>query len=445
MATTLQIQYYNTYILKKINESWNSATGEIDRTNAQYDWYVEESRIKGDFNGKFSGIAPRAYLATENTNQQTFGNSIIYSGIFNSRTDINETNQFSVANDITRTVDPAKGTIQLLYAEDTNLIIFQEYKVNRALIDKDAIYTAEGQPLTTSSNLVIGQVQSYAGEYGIATNPESFAVYGYRKYFTDANKGAVMRLSQDGLTEISSYGMFDYFRDRLSLSRLGVNGRLTGGYDIHNRQYVLSIQPVVGKSDGSQAVTLSFDEKVRGWVSFYSYIPAYMFSLDNRYYSFNLSGDLWQHYSTNVNRANFYGSNNNSSVITIFNAQPSMSKIFKTINYEGNSGWAVESFLTYLTNSSDTANAIARYEGPPATLADMEAELLQNKFKAKENKYFADLVNTSPPNEGEVIFGGSISGLKGFYGVATFTTENDVAENNRELYAVSTEYVQSSY
>ena len=95
--------------------------------------------------------------------------------------------QESDDNDITRTVDPAKGTIQLLYAEDTNLIIFQEYKVNRALIDKDAIYTAEGQPLTTSSNLVIGQVQSYAGEYGIATNPESFAVYGYRKYFTENN------------------------------------------------------------------------------------------------------------------------------------------------------------------------------------------------------------------------------------------------------------------
>ena len=105
MATTLQIKYYNTYILKKINESWNSSTGSMDRTNAQYDWYVEESRIKGDFNGKFSGIAPRAYLATDNKYQETFGNSIIYSGIFNSRTDVNETNQFSIANDITRTVD----------------------------------------------------------------------------------------------------------------------------------------------------------------------------------------------------------------------------------------------------------------------------------------------------------------------------------------------------
>ena len=62
MATTLQIKYYNTYILKKINQTWNSSTGTMDRTNAQYDWYVEESRIKGDFNGKFSGIAPRACL-----------------------------------------------------------------------------------------------------------------------------------------------------------------------------------------------------------------------------------------------------------------------------------------------------------------------------------------------------------------------------------------------
>ena len=158
MSTTLKIQYYNTFILKKINQSW-SAAGGYDRSNAQYDWYVEESRIKGDYNGKFAGISPRAFLVTDNNTQETFGNTIIYSGIFNSRTDINETNQFSIANDITRTVDPSKGTIQKLYAEDTNLTIFQERKVNRALIDKDAIYTAEGQPITTSTNLVIGQIQ----------------------------------------------------------------------------------------------------------------------------------------------------------------------------------------------------------------------------------------------------------------------------------------------
>jgi len=57
MSTTLKIQYYNTFILKKINQSWSSSGG-YNRANAQYDWYVEESRIKGDYNGKFAGISP---------------------------------------------------------------------------------------------------------------------------------------------------------------------------------------------------------------------------------------------------------------------------------------------------------------------------------------------------------------------------------------------------
>ena len=145
---------------------------------------------------------------------------MIYSGIFNSRTGVNQTNQFSVAEEITRSVDPANGSIQKLYAEDTNLIIFQEDKVSRALIDKDAIYTAEGQALTASGRMVIGQIIPFAGEYGISTDPFSFAVYGYRKYFTDRKRNAVLRLSTGGeIIEISSYGMHDYFRDRLSQNK----------------------------------------------------------------------------------------------------------------------------------------------------------------------------------------------------------------------------------
>ena len=51
--------------------------------------------------------------------------------------------------------------------------LFQERKVNRALIDKDAIYTQEGVPVQTLSNVVIGAIQPYAGEFGISRNPES--------------------------------------------------------------------------------------------------------------------------------------------------------------------------------------------------------------------------------------------------------------------------------
>ena len=125
---------------------------------------------------------------------------------------------FSTAESITKSLDPSNGSIQKLYAYDTNLTIFQENKVSKALINKDAIYSAEGEGTPVSSTqLVIGQIVPYVGEYGISQNPESWAQFGFRQYFADVNRATVLRLSRDGLTEIASYGMTDWFRDNLKL------------------------------------------------------------------------------------------------------------------------------------------------------------------------------------------------------------------------------------
>ena len=439
MAFQIQIKYYNTYVLKKL------AASTIQDRN----WYIEEARIRGGYNNVQTGLSPRAFLVSEDNAQESLSNSIIYSGIFNSRTGINQSNQFPSGQDITRTVDPSKGSIQKLYAEDTNLTIFQERKVNRALIDKDAIYTQEGVPVQTTSNVVIGAIQPYAGEFGISTNPESFAVYGYRKYFTDARQGSVLRLSQDGLTEISNYGMYDFFRDQLgSLS----SGKAIGGYDIHNKCYTLSLQP---SSDVLTPETLSFDENIRGWTSRYSYVPSNMFSIQNNFYSttrsvekvkrFNdsssvLIGDIYEHYSTNVTRAFFYKTQFVSQIKTIFNANPSLVKTFQTINYEGAPNWSMTSFVT----NEDQANSVSVFS-MPLSLAQMENSLLKNEFKRKEDKYFADLVNTSAFTQGEVIFGKSISGVKGFFATVLLEATNTATSGTNELFAVSTNYKESSY
>jgi hypothetical protein len=222
MATTLEIKYFNTFWLKKIKKvvDANTTSGppvpvapfsEVPRlyTSADTtdDWYIEESRIRGGYNNTSVDFGVKAYLVEDNATQQNRFNSLIYSGLFNSRTGVNNTNQFPTGTSITKSADPANGSIQRLYAEDTNLIIFQERKVSRALIDKDAIYSAEGGGTVTASNLVIGVIQPYVGEYGISKDPGSFAVYGYRKYFSDKNNNVILRLSRDGLTEISGYGM----------------------------------------------------------------------------------------------------------------------------------------------------------------------------------------------------------------------------------------------
>ena len=416
------------------------------------DWYIEEARIRGGYNNTSVDFGVKAYIVEDTFKQQHRISSLIYSGIFNSRTGVNNTNQFSVGQDITRSADPANGSIQKLYAEDTNLIIFQEDKVSRALIDKDAIYSAEGNASITSSLQVIGQIVAYAGEYGISTNPESFAVYGYRKYFTDKKRGCVLRLSADGITEISSYGMHDFFRDELANAT-----KIIGGWNSHTKDYVLSIQGTeVGDPLPTDPVTyegyktITFDEGVLGWTSFSSYKPSYVFSLSNVFYTFNQDidvnnnlGRLYQHYLGNYGQ--FYGTTYNSDVTIVLNSNPSVVKNFKTINYEGGLGWELESMVA---SSSDKTLPIGKYVFQD-NLASLETQIWSNTFKKKEDKYFANLINNSPAVNGEILYGADMSGIKGFYSTVKMSisaiTQFDTSAIKKELFSVSSDVVESSY
>jgi len=425
---------------KEINDFSNIPAAYIndedqDRAN---DWLLEESRIRGGYNNTSLDFGVKAYLVEDETKQSHKFSGLIHSGPFNSRTGFNATNQFSVAEDITRTVDPANGSIQKLYAEDTNLIIFQENKVSKSLIDKDAIYTAEGNPQVTATNKVIGQNVAYGGEFGISMDPESFAVNGYRKYFTDRDQNIVCRLSRDGITPISSAGMTDFFRDKLSSAK---DKGIVGGWDAHNKQYVLSITSTGSLQDGDAPYqTLNYDEGAKGWVSRYSYRPTGIISLNNNYYT-TYNGKIYKHHKANkssVERANFYGVSNDSSVIFVANGVPSSVKNFQTINYEGDTDWEMTSFLT----DKDSAWPISK---PffPTTLEEMESNLFLNNFKLKDNKYYANLSNNSAIAAGEVVFGQSSSGVKGFYGEIKMTM-NNVNAGGKELFAVSTTFVPAS-
>ena len=475
MGAVIEVKYFNTFLLKKINQeieaaqspAWNGSFG-IPGSIGGYpqitnfpepsvnNWVIEESRIRGGFNNTNVDYGVRAYLVEDEPNGAVRGNSLIYSGIFNSRTGINQTNVFSVAEDITKSADPANGTIQKLYAEDTNLIVFQEAKVSRALIDKDAIYTAEGGGSITNVNTTIGTIQPYGGNFGISKDPGSFATYGYRKYFTDKNRNAVLRLSMDGLTEISNYGMSDYFRDEFGdIDVNNVPGNIVGAWDVYNKQYVLSTQQnIIYNSDVYN--TLSFDESVLGFTSFFTYQPDQMFSLRNGFYSLK-NGRLWKHYQESVIRGSFYGNSDynttKTSITFVFNPSVSLSKVFKTINYEGSNGWKMVSFQSDPTgetlqtgnyiNTNDNANIVRSYLEGAYTEGGV---VYRAGFDRKENKYQANLVNISNATAGEILWGNSMSGIKGYFATVTMSTDQTTAPGRlKELFAVSSNYIESSY
>jgi hypothetical protein len=463
MSATLEVKYFNSFWIKKIKSIVDAGDNLVEdlvpgaypasTTSPNEDWYIEEARIRGGYNNTSVDFGVKAYLVEEETRQQHRFNSIIYSDIFNSRTGINRTNVFSVGEDITKSADPANGSIQKLYAEDTNLILLQEDKVSRALIDKDAIYSAEGNAAVTSSTQVMGQIVPYAGNYGISTNPESFAVYGYRKYFTDRKRNAVLRLSMDGLTEISSYGMQDFFRDELG--SLNSSDNIIGGWDIHNKNYTVSIQ-----QNGTYK-TLTFDDSVNGWTSFLSFKPGFIFSLNTSLYSTH-DGKIWQHYTFEDNsteRGRFYNTSYDSSVEFVFNSNQSLIKNFKTINYEGSKDWQLgikdidptsDTYLQLIggmSTSTDSALPITKAINiltQASSLVDLQNQLLQNNFKVKENKYFANLINNTISQPGEVLWGQDASGIKGFFATVQMSVDNTLG-GKKELFAVSTNYVESSY
>ena len=563
-------------------------------------WYLEESRIKGGYNNDILSLGVKAHLVDVDAKSLHRSSSLIYSGTLNNRTGINRTNVFSVAEDISRTVSPQYGAIEKLFSDDGNLLILQENKCSQALIDKDAIYTAEGSQLTTAGKVVIGPITPYGGEYGISDNPESFAVYGYRKYFSDKSRSAVLRLSKDGITEISEYGVFDYFRDELAKLKykkqsysllqqgafewfdangqvVGLGGfassvriekdpcnlyytfesgmgiitgsgattdkyitqvvnsvpgfllvyfsgpvlllnpqdllsitfqtvkkdKIKGAWDTNNKCYTISLQKHVVKdcdfgdketTKTAQGIeiefqTLNYDEKIRGWVSRFSYTPDEYFSVKNRFFSVKtipspnpnsaLQTSIYKHYSDSSNRAEFYGETSNSNITAILNANPSVVKVFQTINYEGSNGWQMNSMVSSVTGAdnstlsydpndpatlleNDIANPVKSfYEGAftvqeqPAPLPPIVTEfpnalptgtqIRRGGFDRKENKYVSNIKNSSPVRPGEVIFGQEASGIKGFF--CTVVMETDSTTNYggpKELFSVGTNFVISS-
>jgi hypothetical protein len=287
---------------------------------------VESDRIRDDYNATVIGKGVRvSSVLNEPYAEERLGSQMIFSGIFNSISGVNNTNQFLAAENITKTLNPTYGTLQKLHARDTDLIALCEDKCFRILANKDALYNADGSTNVTASNNVLGQTVPFVGEYGISKNPESFASFGFRTYFADKARGTILRLSRDGLTDIGDKDMSFYFQDKLRTS----TGAFVGSYDTDASSYNVAI----GTSN------TSFKESVDGWNTTLSYVPEAGVSLNNEYYTFK-NGELYEHSSQT--RSNFYGTQFNSTVTPIFNDAPTSIKNFKTLSYEGDEGWTAD-------------------------------------------------------------------------------------------------------
>ena len=380
-----------------------------------------ESYYLNDFHSTNHYDKGRINVVNNNAEERRLDTSVYYSEPYVSTGAINGLSSFNLANTPYFDYNKEFGSIQSLQTKDNDLIIFHESKVGRVLVGQDILNTASGEGLVSLSNNVIDNYASlYSGQFGCGLNPESIVKHGHKFYFADIKRGAILRLSTDGLTVISEYGMKDYFRDLGEMyikhnpdkiqtfndssvdTKNVVPYLLVGGYDPKYNEYVITFpeiesggrnyiagnastvknwsQGILNWDDATldpnlssidvifNAVTLGFSEGTNKWTSFYSYIPDFYSKINNQFVSFK-NGRVYRHndsdlYSINNSEFNsFYGNGNLSYIDFVFNASPSSVKSYNSIGLESDTKFITGMFTNmgqYYGNYDDvTTTSIA--------------------------------------------------------------------------------------
>ncbi len=426
---------------------WSNCIATIGGTNNKT--YLESVKIQDKFNSTSMVKGIRVNTPEANYGEEQRKTGLIFSGLYNSRTGINELNKFNLTDGITKDLEPNYGGIQKLFALDTNLLAFCEDKVFKILADKDALFNADDGVNVTATNLVLGQAMGFGGNYGISTHPESFAYFNNNIFFTDAKRGTVMQLtpSNGQIFPISRNGMSNFFRDRLGA--LNTSNKIIGAYNGYNKTYILSIQGYNPShaSIGTETIpnettelTLAYSLGSQGWTSRYSFIPETGVTLNNKFYTFK-NGKVYLHNSNTANRNNFYGVANNSEVQVIFNDNPTVISDWLSLNYEGGEGWEAVEIIGDQDGTYNITNV---------RLLDSDESGFLGWF-FKEGKYHGAIVGTQPLYAIQAGQANSltdfvlqatgstedISGTKGFFQKTRLRNSSTTA---KELFAVSSEY-----
>ena len=390
---------------------------------------VESDRIRDDFNAPQLDNGVKVSTTFLEYGEENISSGLIYSGLYNSTSSVNDLNEFNMAEKITKTLNPSYGSIQALKTRNTDVITFCEDKVLKVLSNKDALYNADGNPQLTATNRVLGTAIPFAGDYGISSNPESLAGDQYRLYFSDKQRGSVLRLSMDGMTPISSVGMKTWFDVNLRNK-----DTLLGSFDKVSGEYNISV--------GNK--TISFHEESKGWVSFKSFVPQSALSISGKYFS-AIDDSIWKHYSNNVH-GSFYNANYPASITTVFNDAPDVVKSFKAIGYEGSRA-KVEKLLnqnpngiggTHTWNSEDSISESIFYNlndkygwYVSSFKTDLDERAEVREFKNKEGKWFNKIsgkidFSASNLNTGEF----SVQGLGNIYSESLVEADPEYVEFN---------------
>lgn len=202
--------------------------------------FVEDPRVSDFYESNYTSLGkPFPYLPTATTIKR-FG-SITYSEPFafeNTRLGLSSFN-FTQQNYKDLSYD--YGSIKSLVPYDEFLYIVHERRAGIVPVKRNILTANDGESLT-ATNMILGPVKYYVGEYGCNNNPESVSWYRGYVFFVDAKAGKVARINfQSGLSLISEQLVDNFFKSKMfSTAPSAKNRKYIAGVDRENYEYIIS-------------------------------------------------------------------------------------------------------------------------------------------------------------------------------------------------------------
>ena len=379
----------------------------------------------------------RASVVEENAKQTYFPTLVRFGQAYQADTSINNTNRFYPEN--FDTYDRGFGDIMRLHVRDRYMKVYQKLKVGNVPILTQIVKDVTGNPLQANSDQLINKIQYYSGDYGIGDSPSSLAWDNFADYFVDDFRGVVCRLSQDGITPISIvYKTNSFFTRYTKAYRTSLNNGIAparetyegnptiyGAFDAFTNKYIVALEPITRYSDPNtisfqqEGFTISFDEVLNQWESFYSYKPEWFGCLNTLLISFK-DGELWKHNSTTY--CNFYSTQYEANVEVVFNNFSPLKKTFKSVTEYANTAWDCPQITTQMNTYGSTPQSSMLFEA---------------NFRVLESNYHSNFLRDAN-SSGSLING---SELKGNYMVIKFRKNN--ANQYYFLNLVSVNFIDS--
>lgn len=338
-----------------IHGFWERGNG---RPNVGYDSPARQIRRKSQvrFSGKFITDGLINF-----TNQFDFSNYFIYPEEYGAiRKLVNANNQ----------QDMDGNEVLLAIHERETISIY----INRVLIQDTA-----GSSQLGLSERVLGSFNTLLGSFG-TINPESVTVIDGRAYWWDANKGAPVRYSRDGLTPIPVF-MRNYFNDiskiLIPMYGSGNDPLVITSYDYYNDEFVMNFEHSSFPSSFKgydDYKTIAWNEGKNRWCQFYSLRPEHMEYMGNFLYSF-VGGQMYINNEDNAYNT-YYGQKYDAKVEVIANPEMTIRKSMESIRLIALDKWSADRIRTDKKSGKNVAQ---------------ESSILLSEYDEKEGDFYAKI------------------------------------------------------